>query len=39
VATPGIFMPHNAETFILLSAGPDGLFGTEDDIANFPTNK
>jgi len=39
VTTPGIFMPHNAETFILLSAGPDGLFGTEDDIANFPTNK
>lgn len=31
--------PHNAETYILLSAGPDGLFGTEDDIANFPTNK
>jgi len=34
-----VLRPHNAETFILLSAGPDGLFGTEDDIANFPTNK
>lgn len=31
--------PHNAESFILLSAGPDGLFGTEDDVANFPINK
>jgi prepilin-type N-terminal cleavage/methylation domain-containing protein len=30
---------HNPETYILLSAGPDGLFGTEDDIGNFPANK
>ncbi|MHC4352161.1 MAG: type II secretion system protein [Planctomycetota bacterium] len=28
-------MPHRADTFILLSAGPDGLYGTPDDIANF----
>lgn len=34
-----IYTPHNAETYVLLSAGPDGLFGTEDDVANFPTNK
>ena len=27
--------PHRADTFILLSAGPDGLYGTPDDIANF----
>lgn len=27
--------PNNAETFILLSAGKDGLYGTKDDIANF----
>jgi hypothetical protein len=27
--------PHRADSFILLSAGPDGLYGTEDDIANF----
>lgn len=42
ILNPGVATvarPHNAETFILLSAGPDGLFGTEDDIANFPTNK
>ena len=28
-------MPHRADTYILLSAGPDGLYGTKDDIANF----
>jgi len=27
--------PQRADTFILLSAGLDGLYGTEDDIANF----
>ena len=27
--------PNRADTFILLSAGPDGLYGTKDDIANF----
>ncbi len=27
--------PYRANTFILLSAGPDGLYGTKDDIANF----
>jgi type II secretory pathway pseudopilin PulG len=27
--------PYRADTYILLSAGPDGLYGTEDDIANF----
>jgi len=27
--------PHRAETYILISAGPDGLYGTPDDIANF----
>jgi type II secretory pathway pseudopilin PulG len=27
--------PYRADTFILLSAGPDGLYGTKDDIANF----
>lgn len=30
---------QRADTYILLSPGPDGLFGTPDDIANFPTNK
>jgi hypothetical protein len=27
--------PHNAESFILISAGRDGLYGTRDDICNF----
>lgn len=27
--------PNNAETFILISAGVDGLYGTKDDVANF----
>ena len=30
--------PHNAETFLLMTAGPDNTFGTEDDICNFPFN-
>lgn len=31
--------PHNQDSYILLSAGPDGQFGTGDDIANFPINQ
>lgn len=27
--------PYRAESFILLSAGPDGLYGTADDVFNF----
>lgn len=27
--------PYRADTYILLSAGHDGLYGTKDDIANF----
>lgn len=34
-----VWTPHNADSFILLSAGPDGKFGTPDDIANFETNQ
>lgn len=30
--------PHNAQSFLLISAGPDGIFGTADDIANFKHN-
>ena len=33
VAGPSV--PNRADTYILLSAGRDGLYGTEDDIANF----
>ena len=28
-------MPYRADSFILWSAGPDGLFGTSDDITNY----
>ena len=27
--------PHRPDTFILISAGADGLYGTADDICNF----
>ena len=27
--------PYNPNTFILMSAGPDGVFGTKDDVTNF----
>ncbi|MBW8014862.1 MAG: type II secretion system protein [Planctomycetes bacterium] len=30
--------PHNNESFILLSAGADGLYGTRDDVYNFETD-
>lgn len=33
VAGPSV--PQRADTYILLSAGHDGLYGTKDDIANF----
>jgi len=36
VATP---RPYNENSYILLSAGHDGIFGTPDDIANFEVNK
>jgi prepilin-type N-terminal cleavage/methylation domain-containing protein len=28
-------VPYNPNSYILMSAGPDGLFGTEDDMFNF----
>jgi len=28
---------YNPESYILISAGPDGEYGTKDDICNFPT--
>jgi len=27
--------PYNPDTYILMSAGPDGLYGTRDDVLNF----
>ena len=34
-AASGIPWPYNPDTYILISAGPDGLYGTNDDITNF----
>lgn len=31
--------PYRAESFILHSAGPDGLYGTSDDVFNFDEEK
>ena len=30
--------PYNKDTFILVNAGPDGVYGTPDDITNFTRN-
>jgi len=32
------YVPHNPDTYLLISAGADGLYGTADDIANFEHN-
>ncbi len=32
---PGIVRPYNPDTYILISAGPDGYYGTADDIHNY----
>lgn len=34
-AARGFFKPYNADTYLLISAGYDGIFGTKDDIVNF----
>lgn len=40
MTNPATGNPYNPRTFQLLSAGPDGVFGTEDDIGNFtPANE
>lgn len=33
----GVVKPHNPDTFILVIPGKDGLYGTDDDLANFNT--
>ena len=38
-ATSGNLRPYNAQSFILQSAGPDGLYGTSDDKFNFDMSK
>ncbi|MGD0551650.1 MAG: prepilin-type N-terminal cleavage/methylation domain-containing protein [Sedimentisphaerales bacterium] len=32
---PSIARPYNPDTYILISAGPDGYYGTADDIHNY----
>ncbi len=32
---PGPSRPYRPDSFILLSAGYDGLYGTADDVCNF----
>jgi len=34
-ASTGKRLPYNPDSYILISAGLDGLYGTEDDITNF----
>ncbi|MFN0134815.1 MAG: type II secretion system protein [Phycisphaerae bacterium] len=34
-AEEGRIAPRNPDTFVMVSAGRDGLFGTDDDITNF----
>jgi prepilin-type N-terminal cleavage/methylation domain-containing protein len=34
-----LWRPYRAESFILQSAGPDGLYGTPDDVFNFEPGK
>ena len=34
-ATTGVTWPHRSDSYILISAGYDGLYGTNDDICNF----
>jgi len=37
ITNPGVSYekPFNSTTFILISAGNDGIFGTKDDVTNF----
>lgn len=36
---PELSRPYRSESFILQSAGPDGLYGTPDDLFNFESEK
>ena len=35
VMAPGVTWPHRPDSYILISAGADGEYGTKDDICNF----
>lgn len=34
----GIARPHRPDSYLLISAGPDGIYGSSDDVANFKVN-
>jgi hypothetical protein len=34
-STPTRAWPYRPDSYLLISAGPDGFYGTEDDIRNF----
>jgi type II secretory pathway pseudopilin PulG len=36
--TGNVNWPQNPDSYLLISAGPDGLYGTKDDICNFDPN-
>jgi len=36
ITTSNLYRPNNADSFILISAGSDGQFGTKDDLTNYP---
>lgn len=35
----GLIRPYRPDSYLLISAGPDGLYGTADDIANYDVNE
>ena len=35
VSVGGMDMPYNRDSYILISAGMDGEYGTADDMTNF----
>lgn len=35
LSTGGVVKPLSPDTFILISAGEDGIYGTDDDVTNF----
>jgi prepilin-type N-terminal cleavage/methylation domain-containing protein len=37
--TTGRLWPHKADSFVLISAGKNGIYGDNDDIKNFQTEK
>jgi type II secretory pathway pseudopilin PulG len=39
VTTAAILRPQRSDSYLLLSPGPDGLYGTADDVGNFNVNK